>query len=133
MDVFGLNKWQGCVWDFMVRARQHVGASPKKPTIEQASRRSTWLIEEALEAQKAAVAGDIPGLARELVDVIYVACGTANDWGIDLGPVFDAVHEGNMEKLRMGAAVDADGKVKKPEGWTPPPLFDILQQQGWAG
>jgi predicted HAD superfamily Cof-like phosphohydrolase len=125
--------WQTAVRFFMETARQHVGDRPKRVTIEQASRRSTWLIEEALEAQKAAVNGDVPQLAKELVDVIYIALGTANDWGIDLQPVFEAVHLSNMDKLRLGAATDGDGKVLKPQGWKPPNIVGLLREQGWDG
>lgn len=51
--------------------------------------------------------------------------------GIDLGPVFEEVHRANMAKV--GGPTRADGKILKPEGWTPPDVAGVLRRQGWSG
>lgn len=47
---------------------------------------------------------DIPALAKELADVLYVTYGMAVEYGIDLDAAFAEVHRSNMSKL------GADGK-----------------------
>jgi predicted HAD superfamily Cof-like phosphohydrolase len=59
-----------------------------------------------------------------MCDVIYVICGTAVEFGIDLAPFFAEVHRTNMAK--EGGATRADGKILKPEGWQPPRIAEML-------
>jgi predicted HAD superfamily Cof-like phosphohydrolase len=64
---------------------------------------------------------DIVEIADALADIIYIACGTAVSYGIPLNRVFDEVHRSNMAKLVDGKVIRrADGKILKPDGWTPP-------------
>jgi predicted HAD superfamily Cof-like phosphohydrolase len=62
-------------------------------------------------------------VADAIVDSIYVLLGMAVAFGIDIHPVWYAVHEANM------ATLGEDGKQMKPEGWTPPYIEGILQAQ----
>lgn len=62
-----------------------------------------------------------------LADTLYVVLGAAVTFGIDLQPFFEEVHRSNMAKI--GGTTRADGKVLKPEGWTPPDIDRILLHQ----
>ena len=61
-----------------------------------------------------------------LIDLIYLAIGTARMQGLDLEAGWDRVHQANMRKERV---VDDDGYyksgIKKPEGWKKPNLTDL--------
>lgn len=73
-----------------------------------------------------------------LVDLIYVALGTAHLQGFDIKEAWKRVHEANMNKIRTpSAAASARGSkydVIKPPGWTPPNHKDLVEdhihQQG---
>ena len=60
-----------------------------------------------------------------MVDVMYVLVGPAICAGVDLRPVWDAIHEANMQKVPAGDG----GKPKKPRGWVPPDIGEILDGQ----
>ena len=66
-------------------------------------------------------------IAKEICDVIYVAVGIACMYGIDLEPVWAAVHESNMAKGPQSEP--CDGKVPKPDGWQAPDIESILCNQ----
>jgi hypothetical protein len=67
-------------------------------------------------------------VADGIVDAIYVLIGAAITYGIDIRPVWQAVHAANMAK--EGGATREDGKVQKPPGWQPPDIAGILAAQG---
>jgi predicted HAD superfamily Cof-like phosphohydrolase len=47
-----------------------------------------------------------------------------------LNEVFEEVHRSNMAKLVDGKPLKrADGKVIKPEGWTPPDIEGVIKKQ----
>lgn len=74
-------------------------------------------------------AGDLPAIADALADSIYVLVGTALEYGLPLDRVWAAVQNANMRKVdpETGKVVRReDGKILKPEGWTPPPVAEIL-------
>lgn len=74
---------------------------------------------------------DFPEAIDGLIDLLYVVFGAAVAWGVDLDPFFTEVHNANMAKL--GGETRADGKVLKPEGWTPPDIKGILDREvKWA-
>lgn len=69
-------------------------------------------------------------IADGLADVIYVAVGAALEFGIPLDRVWAEVHRSNMAKVdpATGKVIKrADGKVLKPEGWTPPDVAGVLK------
>lgn len=93
--------------------------------------RVKFLREEFIEFQDAAGAGDLPKAFDALLDIVYVAMGTAHLYGFPWQRGWDAVHRANMLKIR--AAKDgSDSKrgsgwdVVKPPGWEPPDLDSIL-------
>jgi predicted HAD superfamily Cof-like phosphohydrolase len=72
---------------------------------------------------------DMFDLADGLADLDYVVEGTRLEFGIDGGPIAAEVHAANMRKL--GGSKNAQGKILKPEGWTPPDIEGVLKRQGW--
>ena len=88
------------------------------------------LIQE--EADEIFLAGDLPNLAQELADIIYVAVGYAVELGIDIGAVFQEVHFSNMSKLDDNGlpVFRPDGKVMKTDNYFPPDVASVIAQQG---
>lgn len=90
--------------------------------------RGKLILEEAREAYDALQEGDVAHLAKELADLIYVAYGTAVQFGIDLDACLAAVHKNNMAKVWPDGTVHLreDGKVLKSPDWEPLDLSQVL-------
>ena len=74
-------------------------------------------------------AGDMPEIADAMADSIYVIVGAALEYGIPLDRVWAAVQRANMAKVDPATGKVRkrhDGKVLKPEGWTPPDISAAL-------
>lgn len=86
-----------------------------------------FLYEELQELEEALVEQDLVKAFDALLDLVYVAQGTALFLGI-APPQWDAgmraVHNANMAKVRAGSAADSKRgtalDVVKPEGWKGP-------------
>ena len=116
--------------------------------------RISLMQEELIETVAAMEQGDLLEIADGLADLCYVTIGTAVAYGIPLDKVFNEVHRSNMSKAIIchhcsgqgraaykpshnacpfcrGAGVIVhyreDGKVLKPEGWTPPNIAAALK------
>lgn len=67
-----------------------------------------------------------------LIDLVYVALGTAFLHRFPFNEGWDRVQEANMKKVRASGDDDSRSKRKhkidvvKPDGWTPPVLKDLL-------
>jgi predicted HAD superfamily Cof-like phosphohydrolase len=61
-----------------------------------------------------------------LVDLVYVAMGTAYLHGFDFEEAWRRVHEANMAKVRGPSQRSGEYDVIKPEGWKPPYLGDLV-------
>jgi predicted HAD superfamily Cof-like phosphohydrolase len=72
---------------------------------------------------------DLGAVADALADLDYVTEGARLEFGIDGGPIADAVHDANMRKT--DGPIREDGKRLKPPGWTPPDILGCLKAQGW--
>ena len=118
------------VKDFHRAFGQRIGEVPAVPeSIDERELRMSLLEEEFNEYFDAEENADIVEIADALADIIYIACGTAVSYGIPLDKVFEEVHRSNMAKLVDGKVLRrADGKVQKPEGWTPPDIAGILKK-----
>jgi len=70
-------------------------------------------------------------VADGIADTIYVLCQLARSLGIDLDAVFAEVQRSNMAKVMPDGKVKRreDGKILKPDGWTPPNIFKVLHEQ----
>lgn len=62
-----------------------------------------------------------------ITDILYVAYGAAVEMGIDIDPFWEEVHRTNM--LKEVGLLRSDGKIVKPEGWKPPEIQRILDEQ----
>ena len=115
------------VKDFQTAVGQNVGQKPEFPSADERCLRIRLLEEEFEEYLQGEGKDDLENIAKELADIIYIVCGTAVSYGIPLDRVFDEVHRSNMAKLVDGKPVRRDdGKILKPEGWTPPDIKSIL-------
>lgn len=87
------------------------------------------LIIEAI--QQCNVVVDLPELADATIDIDYLTEGLRVCCGINGAPLWAAVQKANMAKL--GGGKNANGKIVKPAGWTPPDIDGELRKQGWEG
>jgi predicted HAD superfamily Cof-like phosphohydrolase len=86
------------------------------------------LIQEEFDELKQAMANeDLPAVAKELADLLYVVYGTAVSYGVDMEPVFREVHRSNMTKI--GGYKREDGKWVKPASYSPAAVAPILARQ----
>lgn len=123
-------QWERDVVEFMRLNVQGLPAYPMIPSAAIVDLRGRLLDEEIGETKIAMVAGDIVGVADGVVDSIYVLIGLAHAYGIEIEPIWRAVHASNMRKL--GGPI-VNGKVMKPAGWQPPDVIRLLRAQGWEG
>ena len=89
------------------------------------------LTEEVQEYAEAARAGDLVEVLDALADIGYILAGSVINHGLHhlYDEAFAEVHRSNMAKLVDGKVLRReDGKVMKPEGWTPPELGAILSK-----
>jgi len=90
------------------------------------------LREEVEEYAEAARAGDVVEILDALADIGYILAGTIINHGMQhiYDDAFNEVHRSNMAKLVDGKVLRReDGKVMKPEGWTPPQLAQFLNKE----
>lgn len=87
--------------------------------------RKRFLDSEIRELEKAVKDEDINEMADAYADIVYIVLGTAiQQLGIErFSRVWNEVHRSNMAKFPDGHAIlREDGKVMKPDGWTPPDI-----------
>lgn len=116
------------VRDFHVKFGQLNYHEPGFLTRRKLIERSKFLGEELKELVDAAT---LDLQADALVDLVYVAKGTAVMMGLPWAELWDDVQRANMAKVRgtthRGNLVD----VCKPLGWEPPHGARILADAGW--
>ena len=102
---------------------------------EEAALRQARLDAEVDELRGAVADGDVVGIADALADIVYIACGTAHAYGIDLDAVVAEVHRSNMTKLGGDGrpVYRGDGKVLKGPAYEPPRLVEVLGLAPGAG
>lgn len=61
-----------------------------------------------------------------LVDLVYVALGTAHLHGFNFGEAWRRVHAANMGKVRGPSDRSKEYDVVKPPGWLAPDLRDLV-------
>lgn len=90
--------------------------------------RINFMTEELEEFIEAWQMGDLEKELDSLVDLVYVAIGTALCRGYDFNEAWKRVQDANMKKIAV-KNTDQGGRhatdVVKPEGWTPPDLGDL--------
>lgn len=97
---------------------------PTIPDRERVALRLELIREEFEETAVAMARGDLVEIADGLADLVYVCVGAALEFGIPLDRVWAEVHRSNMAKA--GGPRRADGKILKPDGWTPPDIRGVL-------
>lgn len=104
---------------------------PRRLTERKLLERARFIREELEELEEAIKSGDYAGVADALVDLVYVAKGTANMLALPWAELFYDVHRANMAKVpgvgKRGNLVD----VIKPEGWRGPDTAGILERAGF--
>ncbi|TLY14621.1 MAG: hypothetical protein E6K69_07540 [Nitrospirae bacterium] len=104
-----------------------IGTVPATPDEATRSLRVNLIQEEFEELQEAFAQQDLPAIAKELADLLYVVYGTAVSCGIDLERVFREVHRSNLSKV--GGHKREDGKWVRPPTYSPACLQPILALQ----
>ena len=116
------------VGDFMESMEQDVLLAPEFPE-EHIQRLRINLIEEELDELQMAVDNqDMVEVADALTDLLYVVYGAGHAFGIDLDECFCEVHRSNLSKLGpdFKPIKREDGKVMKPDTYSPPDLKTVL-------
>lgn len=99
--------------------------------------------EEVTETNAALDARDMVEAADGIIDSIYVLVGNALALGISddcFTELWREVQRSNLSKFVMDPVTgkwtvykDAEGKITKPPGWTPPDIAGVLKRNGWQG
>ena len=76
---------------------------------------------------------DLPEAVDAIIDMNYINAGSLHEFGVKQEPVTAIVHAANMAKFADGVNQRPDGKIIKPEGWTPPDIAGELRKQGLDG
>lgn len=104
-----------------------IGDKPSIPSEATRQLRVRLIQEEFVELQEAMAAQDLPAVAKELADLLYVVYGTAVSYGVDMDPVFREVHRSNLSKV--GGYKREDGKWVKPPTYSPADVKPLLAIQ----
>lgn len=118
------------VLEFHRRFNVPVSTVPRLLRPDEYKYRLEFLLEELNEFRAAHERGDLAEAADGLVDLIYVAAGTALWMGLDLRAHWRAVQRANMLKVPVARAGDSKRQhphdVVKPAGWVPPDHRQII-------
>jgi|SRR5690554_4363237 len=89
---------------------------PRTPDPQWIRLRKRLIREEARELCEAIDSGNLVKIARECIDLVYVAVGTMVAYGLPMGRCWAAVQKANMAKL----PAPPGEKPRKPPGWVSP-------------
>lgn len=125
MNLFELIK------EFHVKFKLEYNDKPRVLPRDLGHFRMDFMEEELSEYAHAVSTNDKEKQLDALVDLVYVALGTAYLHGFDFNEGFRRVHEANMKKVRAVDVKESKRRsvydVIKPEGWTPPDLSDLVK------
>jgi predicted HAD superfamily Cof-like phosphohydrolase len=115
------------VHDFQDKFKLPQPSTPRELNEEDFRFRYDFMVEELTEYIDARAEGNLEKQLDSLVDLVYVALGTALWHGFDFDAAWDRVHKANMEK-HAGLPTGRHGSldVSKPPGWTAPVLADLV-------
>ncbi|MCA1806347.1 MAG: nucleoside triphosphate pyrophosphohydrolase family protein [Actinobacteria bacterium] len=92
--------------------------------------RLRFLEEELQEFKDGYKAGNLAEVADALIDLVYVAMGTAHFMGLPWQELWEEVQRANMTKERASSVESSKRHhhfdVIKPPGWTPPDIEGVL-------
>jgi predicted HAD superfamily Cof-like phosphohydrolase len=98
----------------------------------EAASRFAWIFEEVAEMMEAHARRDLVGEIDARLDLIYFTAGDLDFFGIDpytAEDLWSEVHAANMAKLPQELGASRDAKIRKPVGWLPPRLKEILEAE----
>lgn len=108
---------------------------PSELDPEQSDFRIKFLQEELDEYKRAVEKGCLAGQFDALLDLVYVAIGTADLQGFPWEDGWAEVQRANMTKERAKTAAESKrgyvGDVIKPIGWTGPNIDGVLAEAGY--
>lgn len=93
--------------------------------------RINFLEEELEEFKLACREENLPAMLDALVDLAWVAMGTAHYLGAPFNEAWDAVYRANMQKVRTQRGSDDHKRgeaepIRKPIGWEPPDIAGVI-------
>ena len=94
--------------------------------------RTSFLLEELAEYTQAITKKDAAGALDALVDIVYIALGTAWLFNLPFEKAWEQVQKANMSKVRSKSKSKKRGTsfdVIKPKGWTPPDIEQIIEEE----
>lgn len=102
--------------------------------------RIKFLQEELNEFIEGVTELDHAKMADALIDLVYVALGTAHFFGYPWEELWNDVQRANMMKKRVASVEESNAAtgrgstfdVIKPPGWMPPQTEAILTRHGWS-
>lgn len=116
--------------DFHVKFGNDYSGKPRNLPDDLLNFRVRFLEEELTEYKHAAISEDLEGQLDALVDLVYVAIGTAYLQGFNFQEAWKRVHAANMRKVRATDAAQSkrghSSDVVKPVGWEAPDLSDLV-------
>ena len=114
---------------FMEIAGQPLQDTPALPSEDRRQLRQDLLTEEFREYCEAESADEMTEIADALGDMMVIIAGTALEYGIPLDEVLAEIMRSNHDKFPGGKVTRRDdGKILKPEGWTPPDVEGVLER-----
>lgn len=123
------NPMMECIQEFHEKFGLEYKGPPRYLDIDLHEFRLKFMVEELNEYVDARADLNLEKQLDALVDLMYVALGTAYLHGFDIAEAFYRVHKANMNKVRASHEEDSTRKsmfdVVKPEGWVPPFLKDL--------
>lgn len=126
------NYWIESVREFHSKFEVDYCPYPLIPHQNRGELRKSLINEEAAELSKAIDEEDLVGIADGIADLIYVAIGTAHEYGLGeiLDDIFREVHRSNMSKLHNGKVLKReDGKVIKSPDYSPADIGSIIERR----
>lgn len=118
------------VEDFHIKFGLPAPAEVRWQSKEWNSFRLKFMREEIDEYEEALKEKNFEKAFDALIDLVYVALGTAVAHGFPWQRGWDRVHMANMKKIRAHVASDSKRgtayDVIKPVGWQPPDLKDLV-------
>lgn len=122
-----MSKYLQDVHEFHAKFKIPQPPCPQPLDVDTENFRIAFMYEELEEYETALVRQDRAGMLDALVDLVYVALGTALMHGFDFDEAWRRVHAANMTKV-AGLPTGRHGSldVSKPEGWVPPSLLDLV-------
>ena len=93
--------------------------------------RTAFLLEELAEYTQAITKKDAAGALDALVDIVYIALGTAWLFNLPFEQAWQEVQKANMSKIRTKSKSKKRGTsfdVVKPKGWRPPDIEQVIEE-----